>query len=537
MYVVTLPDRREGGQRTRFLVSSELELLLFGGGRSTGALRKLVARTVAATGSTMSSLPLRSSDVGGLVTAAEWEEIAKLMHAGARAISLLPIELAVEAMCTYGKEPITKAILTALGEVPDDWSTSDEENEEEEEEEEAGEEGGGDGEQGGDDGAEGGDGGDGEGGDGRENNTDSDGRAESDGEEGEDGEEEEEGEENSDDKGGDAEQHDADQRMGGHGCRHTKKRRYILDPVPQQLADELVSFSKYRIAPLNASRSAGACVDVTSENNRAHTIAFLGYLESKKGVKITGLYSVFASTRLTHVVQEYAEHLVSNKGLKYATVAGYVLSLAGVARYVHEKVKRTGSKEVAAKLDAGVPDALMSLYRQCKAQVRKQDAFDMGKTAPNWLSWEDCQHARVHAEAACETEVDGGVPLSALHDCCLLTLLTYQPPDRVRLMRTLRLGTSLKRAGEGLFQLNVASPAAHKTAAFFGATRTTLPTAICKRITAYINAAGLEDGDFLFYARDDASESLKPPAWTRLVKACFKRHSAHKVALAPKELR
>ena len=134
-------------------------------------------------------------------------------------------------------------------------------------------------------------------------------------------------------------------------------------------------------------------------------------------------------------------------------------------------------------------------------------------------------------------EVDGGVPLSALHDCCLLTLLTYQPPDRVRLMRTLRLGTSLKRAGEGLFQLNVASPAAHKTAAFFGATRTTLPTAICKRITAYINAAGLEDGDFLFYARDDASESLKPPAWTRLVKACFKRHSAHKVALAPKELR
>ena len=131
------------------------------------------------------------------------------------------------------------------------------------------------------------------------------------------------------------------------------------------------------------------------------------------------------------------------------------------------------------------------------------------------------------------------VSLSSLHDCCLLTLLTYQPPDRVRLMRTLQLGTSLERVGLGGegFQLNVSSPSAHKTAAFFGATKTSLPSAICKRITSYINAAELGDGNFLFYAGCDASKPLEPYAWTRLVKAVFRRHSPRNVALAPKELR
>eukprot|EP00966_Prymnesium_polylepis_P236440 5467802-Prymnesium_polylepis.1 len=66
------------------------------------------------------------------------------MAKGARVISLLPLELAVEAMRVYGKEPITKAILSALGKLPSDWS-SDEESAE------------------GDGGGDGGGGGDGEG--------------------------------------------------------------------------------------------------------------------------------------------------------------------------------------------------------------------------------------------------------------------------------------------------------------------------------------------------------------------------------------
>ena len=128
-------------------------------------------------------------------------------------------------------------------------------------------------------------------------------------------------------------------------------------------------------------------------------------------------------------------------------------------------------------------------------------------------------------------------PLDLLHDVCLLTLLTYQPPDRVGLMRSLQLGGSLKRVGSGGFRLDITAPTAHKTAVFFGPTRTTLPTAICKSITSYTNAAQLHDGHYLFYVGTDASKPLEPYAWTRLVKGCFQRHSTRAVPLAPKELR
>ena len=115
MTVITLPDRRSGTDvRARWLLSSELEALLFGNQDSTGALRKLVKRAKEASGSDDAAMVLRSSSVGGLVTAAEWRVIATLMSSGARVISMLPEDLAVVAMFTFGKEPISEAILSAL---------------------------------------------------------------------------------------------------------------------------------------------------------------------------------------------------------------------------------------------------------------------------------------------------------------------------------------------------------------------------------------------------------------------------------------
>eukprot|EP00966_Prymnesium_polylepis_P331278 7386838-Prymnesium_polylepis.1 len=64
-----------------------------------------------------------------------------------------------------------------------------------------------------------------------------------------------------------------------------------------------------------------------------------------------------------------------------------------------------------------------------------------------------------------------------------------------------------------------------------------MPRTISVRIKAYVEAARLEQGMYLFYYGSDASEPLKPPAWTRLVKRVFKTYSARKVPLAPKELR
>ena len=191
--------------------------------------------------------------------------------------------------------------------------------------------------------------------------------------------------------------------------------------------------------------------------------------------------------------------------------------------------------EAAARLDNSVLDELDSLHRQCKAQARKQDAFDTD-TPINWLTWEECQTSRVIAETKC-LQAGSAPSLDMLHDVCLLTILTYQPPDRVGLMRTLQLGGSLKHITTGGFQLDITVPTAHKTAVYFGPTRTTLPAAICNSLSSYIDAAQLQGGHYIFYAGEDASQPLAPYAWTRLVKSCFQRHSTRAVPLPPKELR
>ena len=246
------------------------------------------------------------------------------------------------------------------------------------------------------------------------------------------------------------------------------------------------------------------------------------------------LGSVFASPRLPGVTEQFVKHLVTERGVKYASAAKYVLSIAGVARFTHAMVKKREGPSTS-RLDAGALDSLSSLHQQCVQQSRQQDKFDVG-TPVNWLDWEECQLARVAVEKKAKA-AQGAAGLDVLHDLCLLTLLTYQPPDRVGVYRTLQLGTSLIDAGGGVYKLNISRPDAHKTAAVFGPTKTTLPRPICDSISAYVNAAVLETGMFLFYKGIDASKPLEPSTWTERVKTVFKTHSARGVALAPKELR
>lgn len=527
LYVVTLPDRRNGCVRTKWLVSSELELLLFGNVSSTGALRKLVGRTTEATGSTQSALTLRSSSVGGPITATEWDAIRELMAKGARVISLLPLDLAVEAMRMYGKEPHTKAILAALGRLPPDWASSDEEG--------SGSDGGSDGGSGDDDGGSSGEGGASGGGGGGGSDSDGDGSGGGgDGEE--DGEEEDEGEEGEEGEGSGDEQRE--QGCDGEiAMRRAKCAKYMLDPVPPQLEAQLASFAKYRTAPLNTDRQRAACEETTFQTDRGNVLRFLGYLQAEKSVDVKGIVQVFASPRLAVVVQQYVEHLVAARGNKYSSAGKVVLSIAAVARFVHAGVKRASGAN-AAKLDASVLNTLVALHGQCVAQSKKMDAFKKSTKPTNWLSWRECQLARVSVEQQCLREAsEGEVSLGALHDCALMTLLTYQPPDRVGIYRTLNLGASLLPTADGGYQLNVAEPGAHKTISVFGKTRTTMPRAVCQRISAYVEAANLQAGMYLFYTGNDASKPLVPSSWTTLVKACFKRHSARRVPLAPKELR
>jgi integrase len=69
----------------------------------------------------------------------------------------------------------------------------------------------------------------------------------------------------------------------------------------------------------------------------------------------------------------------------------------------------------------------------------------------------------------------------------------------------------------------------------FGATRTTVSASITPCLDRYIKIAAIPQGGYLFHARNNKFEVVKPAAWTLRVKAVFKRHGG--TALCPKDTR
>ena len=248
------------------------------------------------------------------------------MSTGARVISLLPEDLAVAAMRMYGKEPITEAILTALDKLPPEWESDEGEGEDEEDEEGGTEHDGPDDrdEDAGEDGEH--DGNDSGGGEG---SSSADKEGDDSSNEGGDRSHLEPGSD-----GGDVDAVD-DADIDEPASKVAKS--FTLSPVPPELDRELAAYEKFRQEPVIAVRSGGACAGVTSGNDRGNVLRFLGYLHAVHGVQVSSLRlgSVFASPRLPGVTEQFVKHLVTERGVKYASAAKYVLSIAGVARFTH----------------------------------------------------------------------------------------------------------------------------------------------------------------------------------------------------------
>jgi hypothetical protein len=79
----------------------------------------------------------------------------------------------------------------------------------------------------------------------------------------------------------------------------------------------------------------------------------------------------------------------------------------------------------------------------------------------HWLDWPKAQEARVKAEGLYRAKKSPQL----LRDWLILSLHTVMPPDRVGVIRKLRLNASLKRCGDGLV-LDLTVQRSHKTSKF-----------------------------------------------------------------------
>ena len=290
------------------------------------------------------------------------------------------------------------------------------------------------------------------------------------------------------------------------------KRQHIATlEISPGLEAELAAFDAHRAAPLNHSRKGVAVAPETRKSDRKRILRFMAWLNQTFKFKVPPTLGVFAHSQVGAAAQRYIKELVEKHGRKYCYVANMAASLVAVASFV--SVRRGGSP------DSNVVAELSALHLQCCQQARKQKKFDLSEKPAAWLDWDEVQRVRVAAEEALSAATTDSQKLKLTCDVTVLRLLADQPPDRVGVVRTLKLGTTLRREPCGSYVLDLSTPGAHKTSSVFGATRTTINASIVPCLDRYIKIAAIPQGGFLFHARNNKMEVVTPSAWTERVKS------------------
>jgi hypothetical protein len=515
--VVQLVDRRREplGDAQEWAFQRDVEAVLYGNGyaQTTGAVYRLLQRS----GVVRDSLALKKACVQqGTVTQDEFDCLRG--HMGdVRSFTLIPLVALRTALSVFGCDERSEALVAALGmDRPADWPEA--------EAEEEGEENDDDDEEGGDE-DEGGNGG--EGGDEDEEGDDSQGDGDpvddvsgSDGVSIADTEVVDEPEVVGDD----------DNAEHSSPAFHSAKRQHVdLEPiaVTPTLEAELAAFDAYRAALINQSRDGGASATATRNQDRSHILRFFAWLVDQKMLKRDATLTLFGHKYIGTAVERYVKDLVHQNGRTWAYAARLLSSFVAVARFV---VAQRGGQDANGSIAK-----LTALHSQSTQQARIESKFSLAEKPTGFLDWDAVQRVRASAETALLAAKTDAAKLKGVRDVTVLRLLADQPPDRVGVTRTLQLGSTLKRKDDGSYELDLSQPGAHKTAAIFGATRTTINASITPWLDRYIKLAGIQDGGFLFHAPGDPQAAVSPSTWTERVKAIFARHGD--VAFCPKDAR
>ena len=120
---------------------------------------------------------------------------------------------------------------------------------------------------------------------------------------------------------------------------------------------------------------------------------------------------------------------VKSLGLKASSLAVYCNGVISVSGYAITIVEDP---------DACPASELINLRRQAEALAKQERLFEV--KSKNWLSWEDAQKARVSAVKLYVAATERGKKQTLLRECMVLAFMTLQPPDRVGVVRRLRLG-------------------------------------------------------------------------------------------------
>ena len=296
-----------------------------------------------------------------------------------------------------------------------------------------------------------------------------------------------------------------------------------LASIPPALTKELDAYARYRAEPLNRYRDGSAVVDVTVGNDRATVLRFLGWLHAEKEIA-PGL-GVFGKVDLSEWVEEWLQAL-TEKAVKFSSLSNYTNSLIAVTNHVYATYQ---IDEAIHGMQRTPLDDLIRLRGQCESEAKQQRLFQ--RRDPNWIEWSQAQQARAKAERAYREKKTAQLQ----RDWLIIALHTVMPPDRVGVIRKLRLGHSLKRCGDG-FVLDLTSQRSHKTSKFYGPSCTTMTPLLNEPLSIYLSAlqfdAVEDDTPYLFHPQGDTRRCIGSSQWSAMVKSAFSKHAG--IACPPK---
>ena len=163
------------------------------------------------------------------------------------------------------------------------------------------------------------------------------------------------------------------------------------------------------------------------------------------------------------------------------------------------------------------------------------------KRVGGFCEWEEVQKARVAAMVKLASATTGtAAEKFALRDACAISLLSLIPPDRVGIIRKLRLGHTLKKKEGGGWAIDLSKQRdGHKTSKWYGPFAASLPAELTPVLNRYTQLFALEmggDAAYLFHpSQSGFDRPMESSAWTMWVRRLFQRHAGKEIA--PKTLR
>ena len=232
----------------------------------------------------------------------------------------------------------------------------------------------------------------------------------------------------------------------------SKCQNMALSPIPKALEEEFKAFERYRQAEFCRHRASSQVVSTTIDGDRSNALRFLGFVCREYDQRPT--LKLFASARVSEWTEAWVT-LLRELGLKASTLSVYI---NGVLSMAHYAITLVDHPEVCPV------EELVNLRRQAESISKNERLFET--RSKTWISWEAANEGRVKCIEKYNACTDRVQKLALLRDCLIMAFHTLQAPDRVGVVRRLRLGypggSLYKKPGESTYTVDI-SKMRHKT--------------------------------------------------------------------------